>query len=164
MSSDTLLSDMTEPNTIPEMGTVGPHSELKSSLNDLMAKEDSNLKIDTRQKITYSEQDAAQIQDTVNNQSQSNQDDIDIDSDATIEYTPTPTWNQHLKSLLKKQLYYCQLCETRTDSVRELNTHYKDQHDSFHCPVCVKVFDNQHSRDKHVYMHRQNQHLCPDCD
>ena len=27
-----------------------------------------------------------------------------------------------------------------------------------------KIFDNPHSRDKHVYMHQQNQHHCPDCD
>ena len=104
------------------------------------------------------------------------------DSDATVEYMPPPDPPNHnildgttpkghfhnklcgIKKGKKKRLYYCQLCTIRTYSVRELNNHYKDQHDSFHCLVCTKIFDNPHSRDEHVYMHQQNQHHCLDCD
>ena len=152
-------------NDSPEQGDVGPCRESDSTLVTPSSLMHNILQIDISK---------------VNDNSNQDNKNVESDSDATIEYTPpppnpdpadevTPKGCFHnklcwIKKGKKKQLYYCQLCTVRTYSVHELNNHYKDQHDSFHCLVCVKVFDNPHSRNKHVYMHRQNQHLCLDCD
>ena len=57
----------------------------------------------------------------------------------------------------------CRLCVKTFPTVRDLNTHHRDEHGIVGCDQCDKKFTSQSSLDKHQYYHRELKHICDIC-
>ena len=57
----------------------------------------------------------------------------------------------------------CKMCEDTFNSVRELNSHHKEDHGVVKCDECAKVFNTQSSLDKHKYLHKELPFACDAC-
>ena len=60
----------------------------------------------------------------------------------------------------------CKMCTEIFSSVKDLNTHNRNDHGIVSCIKCDKHFNTQSSLDKHLYMHRElkfNCELCGKC-
>ena len=59
--------------------------------------------------------------------------------------------------------FKCITCGEKYWSVKDLNAHYKQSHESFMCDVCSRSFSSPFSLRKHMYTHRVQQHKCDVC-
>ena len=63
----------------------------------------------------------------------------------------------------KKHAFKCIKCNTHCSSVRALNQHFKDNHQTLQCSKCQKFFKTQGVYKLHLYKHEDGQFECADC-
>ena len=64
----------------------------------------------------------------------------------------------------RKRIFTCYLCGSKGPTAKSLNDHFRNVHESLHCPHCNKEYYTPLSLKKHVYEHTKVSYVCSFCD
>ena len=67
------------------------------------------------------------------------------------------------KKLSGKRIYKCTGCESKWNSVAELNRHYKEVHPPLQCKICKKYLNTPSTLTRHMFSHRELKYPCEYC-
>ena len=69
------------------------------------------------------------------------------------------------KTVTKDRRHKCQHCDNTFSLVKELNSHFRDNHpdQSFKCHVCDRTYSSKNALDRHAKVHTGLQFICGQC-
>ena len=73
------------------------------------------------------------------------------------------TTSHVLEKKTESRNYKCHMCPQKLSSCRELTIHHQTKHGIIYCKICNKAFNNQRTREKHMYEHGEKKFLCKRC-
>ena len=73
------------------------------------------------------------------------------------------TTHHVLEKKTESRNYKCRMCPQKLSSCHELTIHHQTKHGIIYCKICNKAFNNQRTREKHMYEHGEKKFSCKRC-